>query len=413
MTNESRQELHESASHNFAESSDSRQLNGLEREARDTLASGSGNARTSSNSQNIESTKDLEKKGALPSLSLEDAAQFSKREPTSMSTAARTDTSGRECKYLDTSVAGGRHIPSLEVNLAGLPASESGGSLSAFPVNNKDKATEQSFATAAHGFTKLPDQTMKNNYQLLDDGFKRADSNHDGSLSKEELQSKLREQSLKLADLDSDHQAKDLSKEESLKFQAQYILDNYDKIARKSKELDPSSKGVTNEGLAQHYMESAQITVRTHDGTSFPAHLAAADRNKNITILKADGLTAAEKASVGKNFEVSGKDASVGDFVTGYGFDGGAGAADRHCHLPDQSSGLISSGKERGQLMPGEVQKARVNMASGMSGGPVVDAQSNKVIGMIHAGGYQYRENLIVPASSIKELMEKAKHKKI
>jgi hypothetical protein len=48
-----------------------------------------------------------------------------------------------------------------------------------------------------------------------------------------------------------------------------------------------------------------------------------------------------------------------------------------------------------------------------MSGGPVVDAQSNKVIGMIHAGGYQYRENLIVPASSIKELMEKAKHKKI
>lgn len=316
-------------------------------------------------------------------------------------TKERTDSAGRQCDELNKTVADGKIVPSLTVQRAGLPDGEAGVSLSAVPVNNQDKANEQTLVTTAHGFTKLANEN-KSGYQLLDNGFDKADTNHDGSLSKDELS--------KVAS-DAKTAEKPDAKTASLAYQAQFAIDNYEAIADKSKELDPKSNGVTNEGLAQYYMEQASITVNT-DGKSIPAQFQSGDRSKDIAVLKATNLSPEDKEAFGKDFEMADHDAKVGDLVTSYGHSGGIDGALLHCHIPDRSEGRVSSDKQKDGLMPGDSQEMKIGVISGASGGPVVDpSHDNNVVGLNHSSLDSGARSYMIPSSVVKDELLKAREK--
>ncbi len=439
LANESRSEVGDAP----RSASDSKQISGAQQEVQDTLSN--GNAGAGSYDQIKQNSADLEKQGTLPSFSLDDkhssaqsssgqsdkksqsttavdqsnsqvgaavdhsnsqtgaAADQSDVHPTGISkgrqSSADSEYSNR-CAGAEQTVADGRLLPTLSIESAGLPVSDSMSTESAFPVNNNDGANDRTFVTAAHGLTKVSiDKNSK--YQLLDEGFAETDSNRDGNLSKEELQTRLSA---------SEQSGKSDDKSASLRYQAQYVLDNYDSIANKSKELDPHATGVSNEGLAQYYMEHAKITVNTPDGQSFPAHLESGDRNKDVAVLKATDLSAEQKSAVGKNFEMADTDAKPGDYVNALGYPGGDTRASKMCYVPNQISGMVTGEKRSGDLISGNVQDTRMVTLEGMSGGPVLDPDhGNKVVGINHASVNKTTHSEMVPASAVKEQLEKAR----
>lgn len=330
-----------------------------------------------------------------------EGAKESSMVKTGMSAEKRTDVNGRDCRSVDKTVADGRHVPVLDVKKAGLPDSEAHGSLSAVPVDINDKPGEQSFLTATHGLVDLPKDNGRS-YQLLDDGFKKTDTDDDGNLSRDELKQRVNE---------ANSSAEQTRASASLSYQAQYVLDNYDSIASRSRDLNPNATGVTNEGLAQHYMENAKITLRTADQTKLPAELFSGSRDRDVAILKSKDLTPSEKASIGKNFDVSGTNANPDDMVTAIGHAHGSARAEKVCFIPEQTSGLVSGGLEKGQLIPGAVQRTRLGTIGGMSGGPVVN-KDNVVVGINHAGSADSPTSLMIPSAILRDEMEKAKLKK-
>lgn len=306
--------------------------------------------------------------------------------------------SAQRCNLDDAKVSGDRMVPVLEVKFAGLPEHESNGSLSAAPVRNNDLSGERTLVTTTHGLVPLKNQA-ETPYKFLDKGFSASDSNNDGTLDREELNKQIREN----------------APDSSTRFQAQYILDNYDKIAARSKELDPSAKGITNDGLAQHYMENAKITVRTAAGQSFPAQLVSGNRDTDVAVLRASGLNQEQYASLGRNFEVSRSNPQAGDVILPTGHAGGKPVADARCFSPRQSIGSILGERtgEPGSLISGRTDATQAQIARGMSGGPVLDNRRDHVIvGLNHSTLITGTEARIVPASAIQDELRKARLKR-
>lgn len=294
--------------------------------------------------------------------------------PTGITLEPRPDVN--KCSDIDPKVVNGRAVVSLNVEQPGLHPMEpyAKTTLSGIPVNNGDGRNERSFVTTAHGMVKLASDPNKDSFQLLDDGFKISDTNGDGSLDKDELKKRASEVK---ADPNNE-------KLDRLSYQANYVLSNYDSIAETSKKLDPNAKGVTNEGLAQHYLEKAKVTIKTHDGTTIPAQVIAGDRNTDIAVLKASGVTQQQHESIGKNYKISRRDAEIGQTIDSIGHAGGTQGADARCFVPTQARGMVVPDK-LAPLMPGKTSTIGVGIIGGMSGGPAMDANRDVVVGLNHA----------------------------
>ena len=373
-----------------------------QREVNDAQQSGQAETGKDRAEQSRAETANLQNQGALPDFDLSDDSKqknpsnsAEKPEPTGLSGSSANPK--RDCTEADPTVADGYKIPTLDVEKAGLPPEESRGSLSAVPVENGDKPGERTLATTAHGMVKLPGHNSEGNkYQLLDSGFKQTDTNNDGNLDRKELDARVKE-----GKADSENPAG-----ASLAYQAQYALNNYDGIAAKSKELDPKATGITNEGLAQHYLDNAKVTVRTASGESFPAKVVSGDRNTDAAVVKATGLNEKQNEAIGPNFKMSDTDPKKGDLVNTVGHASGTQGAESRCFVPTQAGGVVKG--EGTSLIPGKSDSVGVSMFSGMSGGPVVDQQQqNKVMGLNHASND--RRGYFIPASAVNDELRKAR----
>ena len=131
---------------------------------------------------------------------------------------------------------------------------------------------------------------------------------------------------------------------------------------------------------------------------------------RDVAVLKAADLSADQKSAVGKNFEMSDSDAKPGDYVTALGHPGGDTRASKMCYVSNQISGIVTGEKRGGDLITGNVQDAKMFTLEGMSGGPVVDPDhGNKVVGINHASVNKNTHSEMVPASAVKEQLEKAR----
>lgn len=342
----------------------------------------------------------------LSDFEITDNSAQPKIEPTGLTSNKKTSTP--DCSNTDTTMSEGRKLPTLDVEQPGLPPNESRSSLTATPVDNVGRSDQRTLVTTAHGMVGLEKhEGAGNKYQLLDKGFQQTDTNGDGSLSREELQRRKLEGQHGQA---GDPNSAESQRSASLAYQAQYALDNFDSIAQKSKEMDPSASGITNDGLAQHYLENAKITVRTASGASFKAEVASGDRNTDVAVLKTESLSPEQHEALGKNFQVSKTDPQRGDAIRATGHPRGTWGAEPACYKPTQSTGTVGDPQPH-KLIRGEAIKHDAPTQSGMSGGPVLDKRRDHVVvGLNHSGDGANRSNL-VPASAIREEILKAQRK--
>ena len=231
--------------------------------------------------------------------------------------------------------------------------------------------------------------------------FKNADKDRDGQLSKEEIAKKVEDT--------AKDRPSDLAE---VKFQADYLLKNYDQISALSKQLDPKATGITEAGLKEHYRKNVDVTVKDGSGT-FKAELHGGDQSTDAAVLKIKGMTPEQDAAFGKGLRLGSEAPAGGEKVVTAGFRHG----DFKVASAIQNPGADGFGEEA-QRSDSKVLKARIASDSpmqvgderkGMSGGPQVRL-NGEVVGLNHGGGLGGGPTMrSIPVESLNKLITQLK----
>lgn len=202
----------------------------------------------------------------------------------------------------------------------------------------------------------------------------RLDTDRDGSASRDELQTYI-----------NNHRDRS-PRSEMVRPQAQHVLENFDEIAKVSKELDPSATGVSEAGLREYYNRNHRLQVETEHGT-FPAKVVAADDRDDVAIIQVDNLTPEQEAAFGDNFPLARQPHKVGDDVESVGRVKGNLVESERKVTEDKTTGYYNSDGPR-------FFKSSKPLIGGVSGGPTTrlnpETGLKEVVGINHGDKGQH-----------------------
>lgn len=227
------------------------------------------------------------------------------------------------------------------------------------------------FATAYH---VVGDYLGQLNHLPNDIKYGRLDTDGDGSASREELQTYI------------NNHRNNRPRSEIVRPQAQHVLENFDEIAKVSKELDPSATGVSEAGLKEYYHRNHRLQVETEHGT-FPAKVVAADDPDDVAIIRIDNLTPEQEAAFGDNFPLARQPHKVGDDVESVGRVKGNLVESERKVTEEKTAGYRNSDGPR-------FFKSSKPLIGGVSGGPTTrlnpETGLKEVVGINHGDKGQH-----------------------